>query len=142
MKQSVGWLSIAGFFGVVATVSMQTPTPAAAAGPFDGTYHVVSSTRVNQTYTSKTGQMAQCPDRAPGPLTIHNSKARYTTESRHRLKGTVGSQGDLTMGMQAPGGSSPMSLNLSGNIDGSGAVHARQTGSSCSYDFVWQKQTR
>ncbi len=142
MKQRVGWLWIAGFLAVAATASMQTSTPAAAAGPFDGTYHVVSSTRVYQTYTSKTGQMGQCPDRAPGPLTIHNSKVRYTTETGHRLKGTVGPQGDLTMGMQAPGGGTPISLNLSGGVDGSGTVHARQTSNSCSYDFVWQKQTR
>jgi hypothetical protein len=36
----------------------------------------------------------------------------------------------------------PVEINLSGNIDGSGTVRARQIGNSCSYDFVWQKQIR
>jgi hypothetical protein len=39
------------------------------------------------------------------------------------------------------GSSRPARMQASGTVDGSGTVHVRQKGSSCSYDFVWQKQS-
>ena len=86
--------------------------------------------------------MAPCPDRTPGPLTIVQGQARYTTETGYELQGAVGPQGHLEMGVMAVGGSRPMEMRTSGaQIDGTGAVRARQLGAACSYDFVWQKQS-
>jgi hypothetical protein len=138
MRRRIGLLWIFGFLGMVAAAGAQTPSPAAPA-PFDGTYRFVSSAKVNKMYTSKKGLMAQCPDRIPGPLTIVQGRARYTTATGYRLRGRVGSQGQLEMRSSAPGISRPIDINLNGRIDGTGTVRARQISNACSYDFVWQK---
>jgi hypothetical protein len=86
--------------------------------------------------------MGQCPDRRAGPLTIAMGQAHYTSATGQQLKGTVGSQGELALRVSAPptsGGYRPIELIVSGTIDGSGTVRARQRSNSCSYDFVWQK---
>ncbi len=142
MQWNRGWLSVIGFFGLLAAAQAQAPPPSTAASPFDGAYRLVSSARVSVTYTTRKGQTAPCPDRRAGPLTILNGRARYTSATGYRVRGTVGPQGGLVMRIAAPpnnGGSQPIELNVHGTINGAGTVRARQTSYSCSYDFVWQK---
>ena len=143
MRSAIGLLGIVGLVGSLAAANAQTPPPSTA---FDGTYAVVSSTKVNETYTERSGRLGQCPNRRPGPLHIINDQARYTTATGDKLRGSVGPQGQLAMRIITPPNSAgayrPVEINLSGNIDGSGTVRARQIGNSCSYDFVWQKQPR
>ena len=141
MPRPIGLLSIVGFFGLLAVANAQTaPAPTA----FDGTYRPVSWTKANAMYTDKTGRMAPCPDRRPGPLHIANGEVRYTTASGYKLRGTVGPQGQLTLGLVAPGnarsaGARTLDLNTSGQIDNTGTARVHQSGASCSYDFAWQK---
>jgi len=141
MPRPIGLLSIVGFFGLLAVANAQTaPAPTA----FDGTYRPVSWTKANAMYTDKTGRMAPCPDRRPGPLHIANGEVRYTTASGYKLRGTVGPQGQLTLGLVAPGnarnaGARTLDLNSSGQIDNTGTARVHQSGASCSYDFAWQK---
>jgi hypothetical protein len=141
MQRQIGLLWIVGFFGLVAAVGAQTPSPTAGA-PFDGTYRFVSSAKVNNTYITRKGQTGLCPDRIAGPLTIAQGRARYTSATGYRLEGTVGSQGELVMRAVAPaisGGSQPIEITVSGRIDGTGTVRARQSTRSCGYDFVWRR---
>jgi hypothetical protein len=145
MAKAVGLVLGMGTFGLLAAANAQTPPPSTGGAAFDGTYRLVSSAKANATYTTRKGQTAQCPDRMAGPLTIVHGRARYTSATGYRVRGTVGPQGDLTMRVVAPannGGSQPIDINLSGTIDGAGTVHARQMSYSCSYDFVWQKGSR
>jgi hypothetical protein len=81
--------------------------------------------------------MLQCSDRTPGPLTIVNDHAKYTTETGNELSGTVGPNGELDLRLIH---GRPMELRTTAQIDRTGTVHARQSGASCSYDYVWQKQ--
>jgi hypothetical protein len=143
MRRQVGLLSIVGFFGLVAAVEAQTPSSTAAAS-FDGTYRFVSSAKVNPTYTTKNGRMGQCPDRRPGPLHVVKGQARYTAATGYKLRGTIGPQGELAMRVLAPpnssnAGSRPIDIIVNGTIDGTGTARVRQSGGSCSYDFVWRK---
>lgn len=138
MRGSVGLLGIAAFVGVVATANAQ------ASSAFDGLYRVVSATNVNATYTDRNGRTGPCSNRRPGPLHIENGQVRYTTATGYKLRGTVGPQGQLQLGLVAPpnasnAGSQPLNLRVTGQIDGAGAAHVRQSSNSCSYDFVWQK---
>jgi hypothetical protein len=136
-------LGIAGFLGSLTAANAQT---SASAGAFDGTYALVSSAKVNQTYTARSGQFGQCPDRSAGPLRIVGGRARYTSATGNRLRGTVGPQGQLQMGSISPpnsgGGYRPVEVDVRGSVDAGGTARARQIGNSCSYDFVWQKQSR
>jgi hypothetical protein len=143
MQKSVGWAWI-GFFGSVAVANAQTPPPAAVGPSYDGTYRLVSSANVNATYTSRKGQTASCPSRRAGPLHIVNGRARYTTATGYRVRGTVGPQGELAMRAEGPGswGTQPIDLSVSGSIEGNGEARVRQLSHSCSYDFVWQKAGR
>src|SRR5271169_2225013 len=141
MRRQIGLLSIVGFFGLVAAAGAQSLSALPAGTAFDGSYRFVSSTKVNAMYTSPNGSMLLCPDRIPGPLTIAQSQARYTTDSGHQLEGTVGPRGGLEMRVMEVGGSRPMELRTSAaQIDSAGTVRARQVGGACSYDFAWQKQ--
>jgi hypothetical protein len=139
MRRQIGLLWIVGFFGLLAAADAQTPSSSTAGVPFNGTYRFVSSAKVNESYTARGGQMAQCPARRAGPLHIVNGQARYTSATGYPLKGTVGAQGELTMQAVARGQYSPIEINVSGTVDGTGTIRARQTSNSCSYDFVWQK---
>jgi hypothetical protein len=144
MHSWVGLLTIVGFFSLLAGAKAQAPSPAAPGTAFDGKYRLVSSAKANATYVTRSGRMGQCPDRVAGPLTIKNGLARYTAATGYRLKGTVGSQGELAMRVLAPpntsnAGSHPIDIIVTGSIDGTGTVRARQSSNSCSYDFVWQR---
>ena len=129
MRTQIGILSIAGFFSLLAA--------AEAAGPFDGTYQVYASAKVNETYNNK-GHIGFCQDRRPSPFTVVQGQAEYTTETGHKLRAPVGPNGAFEMRFIEPDGSIPM--NTYGNIDGKGTVRVRQISNSCSYDFVWQRQ--
>jgi hypothetical protein len=144
MHKTTGSLLVIGVVGVIAPASAQTPPPSPA---FDGTYRAISSANVNATYTDRNGRTGYCPNRRPGPLHIANGEARYTTATGYKLRGTVGPQGQLAMGLVAPSnarnaGSQPLNLNTNGQIDNTGTARVRQLGASCSYDFVWQKAAR
>jgi hypothetical protein len=147
MQKGIGWLSVVGFFGLLVAANVQTPPPAAAGTPYDGTYRFVSSAKVDATYVTRNGRTGACPDRRAGPLHIANGRARYTTATGYRLRGTVGPQGELAMGILAPpnssnAGSAPIDISVSGTIDDTGTARVRQSSHSCSYDFVWQKVSR
>ena len=144
MRNYFGLAAAAGMLGWVAAAGAQAP---AVGNAFDGIYRVVSSTNVNATHTDRNGRMGSCPNRKPGPLHIANGEARYTTATGYKLRGNVGPQGELAMGLVAPSnsrnaGSQPLNLRVLGQIDTTGTVRIRQTGASCSYDFVWQKAAR
>jgi hypothetical protein len=120
------------------------PAPSTGGGPYDGTYRFVSSSKANATYVTRNGRSGPCPDRRAGPLHVAKGKARYTTANGYKLRGTVGPQGEVELHVFAPpntsnAGSAPIDIAATGTIDGSGTVRARQSGHSCSYDFVWQK---
>ena len=83
--------------------------------------------------------MGFCPDRQPGPFTVAQGQARYTTESGRNFNAPVDPNGAFDMRSVDADGSSP--IRVTGTIDGNGTVRARQIGNSCSYDFVWQKQS-
>jgi hypothetical protein len=138
MRRQIGLLWIVGFLGSVAAADAQTP-PSPAGTPFDGTYRFVSSAPVNKTFMTRKGQVGQCPDRTAGPLTVAQGQARYTSATGYQLQGTIGPQGELAMRSAGPGISRPIELSVSGRVDGTGTVRARQRSNSCSYDFVWQR---
>lgn len=138
MWRQLGLLSIAAIFGFGAPIDAQTRSSVPTT-PYDGIYHLVSSAKVNQMYTTKKGLMAQCPDRRPGPLHVERGRARYTSATGYRLRGRVDPQGQLAMRSSAPGISRPIDINLNGTIDPNGTVHARQISNACNYDFVWQR---
>src|SRR3954468_19297330 len=98
---------MAGLLGLIAA--------AEAASTFDGTYQVSSATKVTQTYVSRGGDMAQCPDRKPGPFTVANSVAKYTTETGDTLSGRVSPGGQFEMRVVSTKGSGP--LKVMGAID-------------------------
>jgi hypothetical protein len=144
MRRSTGLVGVVGFFGLLAVANAQAP-PATTA--FDGTYQFASSTRLNATYVDRNGRTGPCPDRRPGPLHIANGRVRYTTASGYKLRGTVGPQGELAMGLVAPSnssnaGSQALNLSVTGNIDSAGTARIRESGHSCSYDFVWQRASQ
>jgi hypothetical protein len=141
MKRQIGLLWIVGFFGLLAAANAQTPSSLTAGAPLNGTYRLVSSAKVNETYTAKGGQMGQCPARKAGPLHIVNGRVRYTSATGYRLQGTVGPQGELTMRSVARGSYNPIEITASGTVDGTGTIRARQVSNACSYDFVWQKSS-
>ncbi len=142
MRRSIGLLGIVGFIGALAAVNAQAQPASTAGTAFDGKYRFVSSANVNATYTTRKGQTGQCPSRKAGPLHVVNGRVHYVTATGYRVGGTVGPQGELVMRALAPanqGGSQPIDLSVSGNIDASGRAQVRQSGYECSYDFVWQK---
>ena len=86
------------------------------------------------------------PELEAGAAPYRERDVRYTTASGYKLRGTVGPQGELAMGLVAPGnarsaGATSLNLNTNGQIDSTGTAHVHQSGASCSYDFVWQKQS-
>jgi hypothetical protein len=145
MRRRMGLFWVAGFLGLVAGAEAQMPAPSSTGTAFDGTYRFVSSARVNKTFVTRQGQMGQCPKRSAGPLTVAQGQARYTSVAGRQLQGTVGPQGEPAMRLIAPptsGGSyRPIEITVSGKIDDTGTVRARQKSYSCSYNFVWQKSS-
>jgi hypothetical protein len=143
MRGYIRFLWIVGFFGLLATAEGQTQSPSPTVTAFDGTYAFVSATKVNETYTGHSGQMGQCPYRTADTLTIVKGVARY--RSGFLFKGTVRSQGELAMRAVPPAASSTSYIDfptVSGNIDGTGMVRARQNSYFCSYDMVWRKVSK
>jgi hypothetical protein len=143
MQRNVWWAWV-GMFGSVAVANAQTAPPAAVGSSYDGTYRLVSSANVNATYTSRKGQTGPCPSRRAGPLHIENGRARYSSATGYRVRGTVGPQGELTMRASGPSSwaNQPIDLTVNGTVDGTGTARVRQLSHSCSYDFVWQKAAR
>ena len=143
MQKHLAWLPAAGLFSVLAAANAQTPPAAAGRGSYDGDYRLVSSANLNATYTSRKGQTAPCPSRRAGPLHITNGKARYTTATGLKVRGTVGPEGELAMQAAAPSkwGAQPIDLSVNGTVAG-GTARVRQLSHSCSYDFVWQRAAR
>jgi hypothetical protein len=136
MHKKIGLLSIAGVLGLFAT--------AEAASPFDGTYQLASSVKVNQTFVDKGGGMGSCPDRTPSAFTVVDGLARYTTQTGDNLAAQVAPNGEFEMRHVERGGSGPQTggpLRVLGQISANGSVYVRQMGNSCSYDFVWRKQS-
>ena len=74
-----------------------------------------------------------------GAAQDRSRSAWYTTATGYKLRGAVGPQGELAMRSSAPGISRPIDINLSGGIDPTGTVRARQISNACSYDYVWHK---
>ncbi len=146
MQRDSGWLWAVAFFGSLAAANAQAPPAATAGTTFDGTYAPLSSAKVTSTYTTRGGQTGFCPELTAGPLTVAQGRAQYTTDTGHQLAGTVGPQGQLTMGSVAPpssgGGYRPVVTNVTGSVSTNGYARARQIGNSCSYDFLWQKEAR
>ena len=138
MRSQIGLLSIVGVFGLLAAAAAQTSSPPTAGASFDGTYQLVSSTKANQTYMARGGQMGHCPDRTPGPLTIVHGRLQYNSETGHPFAGMVNSQGEFAMRRTAANASE---MHVSGKVDASGTIHAHQRGNSCSYYYVWQKRS-
>lgn len=144
MRRRIGLLWAVGFFGFLAAANAQAPSPSPAGTSFDGTYRLVSSAKVDQTYVARNGQQGPCPDRVAGPLTVENGQSQYTTATGYTLAGTVGPQGQLAMRLLAPtnssnAGSHPIDIIVNGSIDSAGTARVRESSHSCSYDFTWQR---
>jgi hypothetical protein len=149
VRNHAGWWCIIGFFGLVAAANAQTASPPSAGTQYDGTYAFVSATTLNETYmTTWRTRMGRCGDiRRLEPLTIANGQARYSgfgRVSKEGFEGTVGPQGELSLRLAAPASQSSLGVEIitRGTIDGNGTTRARQMGRGCSYDLVWQKETR
>ena len=138
MRTQLGVASIVGFLGFCAVAVAQT-APSTGATAFDGTYRLVSSTNLTKTYVSKGGRTLPCPARKPGSLSIAQGQVSYTSGSGRKLAGMVNPQGGVEIDLGAAGLSNPTVLHVSGTVDASGMLHARQEGNACSYDFVWQR---
>jgi hypothetical protein len=130
MLRQIGLLSSVAFYGMVAAAN--------AASPFDGTYQFSSSAKVSETHINTQGDMGTCPGRQPGPFTVVNGQARYTTETGRQFEGMVGPRGEIDLRFIEPSGGAEM--HTIGAIAADGTVQVRQKGGSCSYDFVWRKQ--
>jgi hypothetical protein len=144
MQNDVRWLWVVGFLGLVGAAEARTPSPPTATTQYDGTYAFVSATKVTETYTDYNGRMKPCLGLTNvGPLTIANGQTRlagYDSLSAAGFEGTVGSQGELTMHLLTTISTGHgITRFITGLIDGTGAVHARQISFTCRFDLVWQK---
>ena len=139
MQSRIGLLCSIGLFGLVVAADAQTLPSSTAGTRFDGTYAFVSSTKLNETYTTGPGgHMGQCQDlQTVTPLVIVNGQARRDGNSG--FAGTVGSQGELAIRSgSTPGwhGIQPGNeFAVSGRIDAAGMARVRLTGRRCSYDW-------
>jgi len=107
----------------------------------DGTYVLVGSTKLNQTSMSRGGDMYFCPESTPGPLSISQGRAWYVSSSGRHLIGTVNPRGEILIQVIEPRDSRPFEMDVTGIVDSTGTVRARQRGNSCSYELVWRRQT-
>lgn len=144
MRKHVGWLWIAGFFGLLAAANAQTPSSPAAVTQFDGTYGFVSATRVDETYAVPgSNRIGQCGDTARA----NRLRPPLTGAGGRQFEGTVSSQGELAVrsatsssrGGWAGVGDERMFF---GRIDGNGTVRARRIDYYCGHDFIWQKEPK
>jgi hypothetical protein len=150
VQKGIRLLWIVGFFGLLATANAQTPSSPTTTKQFDGTYVFVSSTKLNETYfSSVTEHIKRCGEnRNVGPLAIANGQARYHhsgPRTEWDFEGTVGPQGELAMRLiplPVNVNARPWEIMVSGRIDGSSTVSARQTGLNCQYDVVWRRQSK
>ena len=144
MPKGTGRLSLVGFFGLAVAAHAQTPLSQTAGSQFDGTYALVSSTKLTEIFTQpQTGRTRPCPDWQVGPLTIVRGQARLSAVStshavRAEFEGVVGSLGDLALRSVNPAYDAPAERLLNGRIDGTGTVRARLI-SGCNFDYVWRK---
>lgn len=97
MDRVVGLLTIIGFFSFITPVNSQTQPPSTPETAFDGTYAFVSSTKVNETYMDRAGQIGHCPDLRASSLIITKGQA-----SLPLFEGTVGPHGELAMQTPSP----------------------------------------
>src|SRR6201995_4423324 len=107
MQKQIGLIFTVGFFGLLTAANAQTAPSATTGATFDGTYRLVSSTNVNDMYTSYNGHSAMCPHRKPGLLHIVGGRAHYTTPTGYRLGGTVGPKGEVKLRSGKGGGFLP-----------------------------------
>jgi hypothetical protein len=141
MQKNIGLTLIVVFLIPFAATNAQTPAPETAATKFDGTYAMVSATKLNETYASTgcyTNTIGQCRDFNRSPLVITSGQVHY-----RNWTGTVGPQGELSMRRtHAVRDFCQGEPTMVGSIDGAGTARARRTGYWCSYDVVWQKVTK
>ena len=144
MPKGAGWLSLVGFFGLAVAADAQTPLSQTAGSQFDGTYALVSSTKLTETFiVPESGRMRPCPDWQVGPLTIVRGQAKVsfvsTSHGVHAdFDGMVGSKGELVIRSVNPAYDAPAERLLNGRIDGAGTVRARLI-TGCKFDYVWRK---
>jgi hypothetical protein len=144
MQHGIGWLWLAACFGLAVAADAQTPSSQTAGSQFDGTYALVSSTKLNEIFTvTRTGQTRPCPDWEVGPLTIVRGQARVsfvsTSHGVHAdFDGIVGSKGELAIRSVNPAYDAPAERLINGRIDGTGTVRARLI-SGCSFDYIWRR---
>jgi hypothetical protein len=117
MQNGIGWL------GLAVAADAQTPLSQTAGSQFDGTYALVSSTKLTEMFTvPQSGRTRPCPDWEVGPLTIVRGQARVSAVSSSRsvraeFEGMVGSQGELAMRSVNPAYDGPNVRLLNGRID-------------------------
>lgn len=112
----------------------KTASPPTGNTQFNGTYALVSATEVTEDNGgSGTHRIGQCANRKPSSLIVTNGEARLPL-----FEGTVGPRGELAM-REGPSGYERI---IKGTIDSNGTIRARQTGRGCSYDFLWQRETK
>lgn len=135
------WSWAAVLFAFSTAAYAQTSSSSTPVTKYDGTYALVSLTKLHETYAQLgTNWIRRCPTPKPGSLIIVNGQARYTTSSGKESEGTVGSQGELAMQSSAPSKyAGPSEIATHGRINGDGTVTARRMSNGCSYDLIWQK---
>ena len=90
MLKQMGLVSVVGFMGLVAAAAAQAAPTSTSGEPFEGTYRLASSAKVNDTYMSYNGQTGMCPSPKPGPLHVAGGGVHYTTATGYRLSRVVG----------------------------------------------------
>jgi len=142
MRKQIGLMCGVGLFGLVVAADAETQSSPTAVTQFDGTYALVSATKVNETWMSaEVAGIRLCRDRKAGSLIITKGQARLGV-----FEGTVGPHGEVEMRhadfmSSEPGLPGPERV-IYGRIDANGMVRAREITLSCNYDFIWQKVSR
>jgi hypothetical protein len=84
-------------------------------GICDGTYRLVSSTKVNPTYTSRKSDTAPCPDRKAGPLGIADVppgiRPRAVSEPFGRRRTSWGTRAEAVAGGNRPLRATPLAAS-------------------------------
>jgi hypothetical protein len=132
--------AIIGILGLLVASNAAAQSYPVAGGPFDGTYGLVAAQNLNQTYVTRGGSTGFCQEQRPGPLMISQGQAWYTGASGRQLVGTINPQGEMVLGLTAPGEGRPVAVQVTGTVDAAGTAHVHQRGNTCSYYFTWQRQ--